>query len=119
MRATAKPQAPLHPTARAQRPPRQLRRRAPCRESSLRTACAAGAEDVATVTALSNAAGAFSVPESNRDNALPPRLMPDDVGRLVEQLSPFLRPRVPTGNGFCMYVTRHALNRVGLFDEAN
>lgn len=78
-------------------------------------ACAAG-EDVATVTPLSNAAGAFSVPVRNRVNRLPASWDIEAYSRLVERLSPGLRPRVPVGNGFCLYVTRKALQRTGGFD---
>ena len=83
------------------------------------SACAASAENVATVTALSNAAGAFSLPVNNADNEIPPPLTADDVAAAVERLSQWVRPEVPTGNGFCMYVTRRALARVGAFDEEN
>ncbi len=80
--------------------------------------CARLHDAVATVTPLSNAAGVFSVPVRNRVNKLPGRLGIAGFGRLVEQLSPGLRPEVPVGNGFCMYVTRKALKRVGGFDTA-
>lgn len=83
------------------------------------TVCAKSKPRIATVTPLSNAAGVFSVPLRNRVNLIPEGFSVDDMGRLVEQLSPGLRPRVPTGNGFCMYVTRAALDIVGGFDAAN
>ncbi len=71
----------------------------------------------ATVTPLSNAAGLFSLPVKNRVNEIPDFLSIDDMGEMVERLSLGLRPRVPTGNGYCMYVTRNALNITGNFDE--
>lgn len=80
--------------------------------------CARLHESVATVTPLSNAAGVFSVPVRNRVNKLPDWLGVAGFARLVEQLSCGLRPEVPVGNGFCMYVTRKALKRVGGFDTA-
>src|SRR6056297_2073596 len=83
------------------------------------SACTRLHERVATVTPLSNAAGAFSVPVRNRVNKLPHLMSPYDVGRLVEELSSGIRPEVPVGNGFCMYVTRNALKRVGGFDQAH
>ncbi len=70
------------------------------------SACAASSSNVATVPALSNAAGAFSLPVNNTDNDIPPPLNCDDIASLVERLSQWVRPEVPTGNGFCMYVTR-------------
>jgi len=81
--------------------------------------CAKSEGNVATVTPLSNSAGAFSVPQRNMMNELPDGISIDEMARLVEQLSPKLRPRVPTGNGFCMYITRSALEIVGGFDEKN
>ncbi len=69
--------------------------------------------NVATVTPLSNAAGAFSVPENNTVNILPPHLTVDEMAILVERLSPKLTPEVPIGNGYCLYITRHALDVVG------
>jgi len=82
------------------------------------TACACLHELVATVTPLSNAAGVFSVPFRNRVNKLPDGWAPDEFSRLIENLSPRTRPEVPVGNGFCMYVTRKALKRIGGFDTA-
>ncbi|MEO0460863.1 MAG: glycosyltransferase [Myxococcota bacterium] len=71
---------------------------------------------VATVTATSNAAGAFSVPfRGNR--TLPTGIDVERAGWLIEGGSDRKLPPTPTGNGFCMYVTRQALERVGVFDE--
>jgi len=82
-------------------------------------ACAESQNNVATVTPLSNAAGAFSVPKNNQTNEIPEFMTIDDMAALIERLSPRLRPSVPTGNGFCMYITRAALDAVGCFDETN
>lgn len=81
--------------------------------------CAKSERNVATVTPLSNSAGVFSVPRRNMTNEVYDWISTDKMGKLVEQLSMKLRPRVPTGNGFCMYVTRPALEIVGGFDEKN
>lgn len=70
----------------------------------------------ATATALSDNAGAFSVPNANSSNELPPGLSRDEVGRLVTHTSDRLYPSSPTGNGFCMYVKRDAIRDVGEFD---
>jgi GT2 family glycosyltransferase len=78
--------------------------------------CAQSDPGVATVTPLSNAAGAFSVPWNNIENPLPRDLTVEAMGELVERLSMKKRPAAPTGNGFCMYITRRALDAVGLFD---
>ncbi|MCK5853356.1 glycosyltransferase, partial [bacterium] len=79
--------------------------------------CAQISHRTATVTPLSNAAGLFSLPVKNRVNAIPDFLSIDEMGEMVERLSLGLKPMVPTGNGYCMYVTRNALNVVGNFDE--
>ncbi len=81
--------------------------------------CASGDARIGTVTPLSNAAGVFSVPVRNQVNSIPKGMTIDDMGFLVERLSMKLRPRVPTGNGFCMYVSRPALNAAGDFDAFN
>mgnify|MGYP006270510353 CR=1 FL=1 len=72
--------------------------------------------DAATATPLSNAAGAFSVPYSNRANPLPVGLREQDVADLIALLTPAELPLAPTGNGFCMYIKREVINAVGLFD---
>ncbi len=41
------------------------------------------------------------------------------MARFVEQTSKRLRPIVPTGNGFCMYLTAAARAAVGKFDEVS
>lgn len=84
---------------------------------NLRLAAYSG-EHVGTATALSNAAGAFSVPEIGVVNDLPAWMDLDAYGRLVTQSSAALYPRTPTGNGFCLYVRRSMLDEVGTLDEA-
>ena len=83
------------------------------------SACAYSRPDVATVTAISNAAGAFSVPLKDTVNSLPPGWSVEDMAALIESLSLRLRPQVPTGNGFCMYLTTAARTIVGEFDSKN
>ncbi len=73
---------------------------------------------VATVTPLSDNAGAFSVPEIGRPNQRPPHLEPAQWARLVASAGPGRLLEVPTGNGFCMYIRRQALDELGVFDEA-
>lgn len=80
-------------------------------------AVAASRDGVATVTPVSNAAGVFSIPVANADNALPPWLRTTEMGALVRAVSPALRPETPAGGGFCLYVRRAALDAVGGFDE--
>ncbi|MEJ5363472.1 MAG: glycosyltransferase [Desulfosoma sp.] len=80
-------------------------------------AAAYSSPDVATVTPFSNAAGAFSVPEAGRNSPLPLHLDLEEMHRIVERLSSHAYPSVPTGNGFCLYIKRSALDLEGFFDE--
>ena len=79
-----------------------------------RAACCAA--DVATATAVSDNAGAFSVPELERENPLPPGWTFAQTARALWQSAGHAYPQLPTGNGFCMYIRREVLDEVGLFD---
>ena len=81
-----------------------------------RAAWSAG--DVATATAVSDNAGAFSVPELEQANALPEAWSFDDCARALWRHAGFAYPQLPTGNGFCMYIRRSVLDAVGLLVEA-
>jgi GT2 family glycosyltransferase len=78
--------------------------------------CAYRDQKTATVTALSDNAGAFSVPRIGVANDRPDHLTADEVGRVVTRSSQRIAPTTPTGNGFCMYIKRAALAEVGPFD---
>lgn len=73
----------------------------------------------ATATAISNNAGAFSVPDAGVANSTPKELDEDNTGRLIMQHAEQIYPRSPTSNGFCMYIKRAALNETGGFDADN
>ena len=80
-------------------------------------AAAYSAPRIATVTPLSNNAGVFSAPEMNESN-----LIPSDVGvagicRTIQHSSHCVYPRVPTGNGFCMYIRSDCIREIGGLDE--
>jgi GT2 family glycosyltransferase len=75
-------------------------------------------ERVATATPLSDNAGAFSAPAPGT-NQLPAGHDATELARLVRQHSARAYPVVPTGNGFCLYIKRLALDYVGGFDEAS
>jgi GT2 family glycosyltransferase/glycosyltransferase involved in cell wall biosynthesis len=72
---------------------------------------------VATVTAMSDNAGAFSAPEYGVHNPLPAHLSSQDWAHVATQSSPGWLLDVPTGNGFCLYIRRDALSQLGAFDE--
>lgn len=73
--------------------------------------------DVATVTPLTNNGTLCTVPDVDRPGGLPAGWTIDAVAALVETHSFHLRPEAPTGVGFCLYVTRGALQAIGAFDE--
>ena len=76
------------------------------------------ADDVATATAVSDNAGAFSVPELERENALPACWTFDEAARALWQGAGHAYPELPTGNGFCMYIRRTVIDSIGVLDEA-
>ncbi len=73
---------------------------------------------VGTVTAVSDNAGAFSVPELERFCPIPERWTLEQAQRALLQHGAGCLPQLPTGNGFCMYVKREVLDRVGALDVA-
>ncbi|RWQ10860.1 class I SAM-dependent methyltransferase [Mesorhizobium sp.] len=78
---------------------------------------AAYSEDrIATATPFSDNAGAFSAPEIGKKNPIPRWLELDDYARLVTRNSKRHYPKVPTGNGFCMFVRRACIDEVGTLD---
>lgn len=83
----------------------------------LRRAAYAGA-DTASATAVSDNAGAFSVPDLEAENALPPGWSFQDAARALWQGAGTAYPHLPTGNGFCLYLKRAVLRAVGVLDEA-
>ncbi len=85
--------------------------------TGLRRAAACGA-DVATVTAVSDNAGAFSVPELEHENPWPSRWSFEHAARALWHDAGTAYPELPTGNGFCMYIRRAVLDEVGALDEA-
>lgn len=71
---------------------------------------------IATVTTLTNGAGAFAVVSSDRSGAAIER---DAAARLVAQRSRRCLAPTPIGNGLCTLVKREALDRVGFLDGAS
>jgi len=74
-------------------------------------------DDIATATAVSDNAGAFSVPELEQANELPSCWTFDESARALWHDSGLAYPELPTGNGFCLYIRRAVLDAVGLLDE--
>lgn len=79
--------------------------------------CAYSQEMVATVTPLSNNATLASVPNIFEKNELPKDLSLNEMSNIVEECSYNEYPEIPTAHGFCMYIRRSVLDKVGYFDE--
>ena len=71
---------------------------------------------IGTVTAVSDNAGAFSVPELEQYCPIPAQWTLPMVQRALLQNAGGCLPELPTGNGFCMFVKRAMLDRVGVLD---
>lgn len=72
---------------------------------------------VATVTALSDNAGAFSTPQIGVANPVPAHIAADQYAQIVTTAAQGRLLDVPTGNGFCLYIRRRAIDEIGSFDE--
>lgn len=75
------------------------------------------ANNIGTVTAMSDNAGAFSFPAPNVKNIVPDYMSNEEFAMRIVQLTGSCRPiDVPTGSGFCLFIRRKLLNEIGLFD---
>lgn len=73
---------------------------------------------VATVTAMSDNAGAFSFPTFNETCRKPDHLSHEEYALMVLQSTQgCVPPEVPTGSGFCMFIRRALVEACGLFDH--
>ena len=79
--------------------------------------CAYSNEYIATVTPLTNNGTICSVPNFGVDNELPQNVTLDEYAQIVEEISKSRYPELTTGNGFCMYIKRDVINKIGLFDD--
>lgn len=75
---------------------------------------AMSSDEVGTVTAVSNAAGPFSV----HTFSSPPSLSEINVvADLLRENAPLVSPPLPTGHGFCMYIKGELIDDIGVFDS--
>lgn len=79
-------------------------------------AAAVGRERVATVTPFTNNGEICSFPRFCANNPAPDD--PDAYARVFAEAGEPDYPELPTGVGFCLYVTRAAIDAVGVFDAA-
>ncbi|MGT2481444.1 glycosyltransferase [Methylobacterium oryzae CBMB20] len=69
-----------------------------------------------SVTPLSNNATICSYPRFNANNTMPLEIARPELDRLAAQVNCGRAVPVPTGVGFCMYMTAQALDAVGVLD---
>lgn len=79
-------------------------------------ACAYSAEEIGTVTPLSNSATLCSVPVICQDNLVPENVSIDEFADVIERCSYRAYPRITAAVGFCMYIKRAVIEAIGLFD---
>lgn len=77
--------------------------------------CLASNHTIATATPWTNNGEIVSLPRFCASNPVPRQL--PDVARIVEKAGAPVYPELPTAVGFCMAISRSAINSVGLFDE--
>jgi GT2 family glycosyltransferase len=80
-------------------------------------ACAYRDSSIATVTPLSNNATLCSVPVFCEENPLPEGMTIDEAASIVEKCSLHRYPRITGAHGFCMYVKREVIRKIGMLDE--
>jgi GT2 family glycosyltransferase len=73
---------------------------------------------VGTVTPFSNNATICSYPRTLERNDLPAGETTASLDAAFASANAGLSAEIPTAVGFCMFITRECLDRVGLFDEA-
>lgn len=80
-------------------------------------AMAAANPNLASITPLSNNATICSYPETVRENHTPLEIGHAEIDRLASQCNAGQYVTAPTGVGFCMYMRRTVMNRIGHLDE--
>jgi GT2 family glycosyltransferase len=77
--------------------------------------CLASDESIATATPWSNNGEIVSIPEFCAANPVPAN--PDAIASMLSECGTPGYPDMPTAVGFCMAISRSAINQVGQFDE--
>lgn len=79
--------------------------------------CAYSRENIGTVTPITNNGAMVSFPNQWQDNEIHKNFTLDSLAELIENSSPGFYPEIPSPVGFCMYIKREVIKRVGLFDR--
>ena len=80
-------------------------------------AAARSSSDIGTVTPLSNNGEFTSFPIPNISNPLGPREEVERIDRIAAEVNAGIVIDIPTGIGFCLYITRSCLNAFGPLSE--
>ena len=72
---------------------------------------------VASVTPLSNSASICSFPKFNTNQSHYRNLKPSQIDSVFSRIPQDLCHEAPTGVGFCMLMTREAIDQIGVFDS--
>ncbi|MBU6448089.1 MAG: glycosyltransferase [Rhodospirillales bacterium] len=74
--------------------------------------------EIGTVTAMSSNATIFSYPSAELREAYLPDISWPDLAALALSANAGTCENVPTGHGFCMFIKREVIKRIGFLDEA-
>lgn len=74
-------------------------------------------DKTATVTPFSNNATICSYPRFLESNPLPTGETVKTLDKLFSDINADKTVELPTGHGFCLFITRAAINELGLFDD--
>lgn len=78
--------------------------------------CAYSKQEIGTVTPMSNSATLCSYPITCKDNDIPEHLTIEELGDIIERSSMHIYPRITVAVGFCMYIKREVIQKIGVFD---
>lgn len=76
-------------------------------------------ESIATITPMSNNATICSYPFTNYDNNKELEITPAQLNNLASKINKNLYVETPTGVGFCFYMRRTVIDKIGLLDDVH
>lgn len=76
-------------------------------------------ESIATITPMSNNATICSYPLTNYDNNKELEITPAQLNNLASEINKNLYVETPTGVGFCFYMRRRVIDKIGLLDDVH
>ena len=74
-------------------------------------------ESIATITPMSNNATICSYPFTCQDNKENLEILPNELDKLASNINKGVYIEVPTGVGFCFYMRRTAIEKIGALDD--